>query len=126
MPQEDGQLPGEGQVPTTQPFRPRHECVLRGIVSKLKHVRAMISKTTAIVAKIPGIVAYNDLLERILERGVELDGESQLTAMGGGPANLSATSRLAPMLLSPGGGIRGISLRRKGAPVAGASIRPKT
>jgi hypothetical protein len=84
-----------------------------------KNVRSVISKSAAVVAKIPGIVAYNDLLERILERGVVLDGESQLAAMRPGTAHLSATASPSHLMLSSAGEMKGVSLRRRGAPRAG-------
>jgi hypothetical protein len=91
-----------------------------------KNVRAIVSKTATVVAKIPGIVAYNDLLERILDHGVVLDGESQLAAMAAGRTNLSATAKPGHLVLSSGDGIKGVSLRRRGAPLSGAAIRPKS
>ena len=90
-----------------------------------KNVRTIVSKAPVVVAKIPGTIAFNDLLERILEHGVVLDGESQLAAIAsGGKTHLSATANSA-LLLSSGGGMKGFALRRKGAPLAGAAIRQK-
>jgi hypothetical protein len=117
----------EGGSKQAAKLRPRLSVgIFGGVVLQAKSIRAVVSKTASVVAKIPGIVAYNDLLERILDRGVVLDGESQLAAIGNaGRTHLSATAKSAHLVLTPGAGTKGVSMRRKGAPIAGATILPK-
>jgi hypothetical protein len=77
----------------------------------------IVPRLSASVCKTPAIIAYDDLMERILDRGVMLDGESQLAAMGAvGQARLSARTNAVTLSLTAGSGINGVNQRRRGAP----------
>ena len=76
---------------------------------------AIVQRTRSNVSKIPSPVAFADLLERITDRGVELDGESKLTAIED-PNNSQLLAWANRPVLVPG--LNGAPSRRRGAPLA--------
>ena len=75
---------------------------------------AIVGRTPTNVCRIPAAVAFADLLERITDRGVEIDAGSKLTALED-PAlsQLHAHAKKLELI----SGLNGAARRRKGAPI---------
>lgn len=80
----------------------------------LKKARSVIRNIPCVVPRVPGAIAFNDLLERITGHGMELEGGSQLTAME--PHDRVRLLAQAKIIEFPSG-IEGSSRRRRGAPL---------
>jgi len=79
-----------------------------------RKVLAFDKRTCGNVSKIPGPIAFADLLERITDRGVEVDASSKLNALEDSTASQLTVSSKRPELVS---GVRGAARRRRGAPM---------
>jgi hypothetical protein len=80
----------------------------------LRKDRAVVKNVPFIVPRIPGTVAFNDLLERITDRGMEIDGQSKLTAMERrDETHFQARAKILKLPTA----IDGVSQRRRGAPL---------
>ena len=80
----------------------------------LKKVRSVDRNVPFVVPRVPGAVAFNELLERITNRGMELEGGSKLTAME--PHDECRLVARAKVIEFPPG-IEGGADRRRGAPL---------
>ena len=85
-----------------------------GGIVPLRKARSVIKDGLYIVPRVPGSIAFNDLLERITDRGMELEGGSKLTAME--PHEKTRLEARAKVIEFPSG-IEGASGRRRGAPL---------
>ncbi len=87
---------------------------ISGGIVPLKKARSVIKNVPAIVPRVPGAIAFNDLLERITDHGMELEGGSRLTAME--PHDNTGLQARAKIIEFPSG-VEGSSGRRRGAPL---------
>ena len=79
----------------------------------------IVSKISGTVPRIPGVIAYAELMERIIDNGVVLDGGSKMTAMGHvDKSHLLAKASQNDLPLASDAGTSGPGLRRRGAPLA--------
>lgn len=78
----------------------------------LRKDRSVLKDAPLIVPRVPGTIAFNDLLERITDHGMEVEGGSKLTAMDHvDQTHLQVKAKILTMPLD------GAAARRRGAPL---------
>ncbi len=88
-------------------------CLIPGGIVPLKKAR-VVRDGPYIVRRVPAATAFNELLERITDHGMELEGSSKLTAME--PHDNALLHAQAKIIEFPSG-VEGASGRRRGAPL---------
>jgi hypothetical protein len=86
----------------------------RGNDVSTRKALAIVNQTRGNVSKIPGPIAFDELLERITDRGVEVDAGSKLSALDDPRESRLLARANRPELVA---GQNGAARRRRGAPM---------